>query len=174
MSKFAPVASLKRALQSLVGRRCIGVIAGWGSILAIDFEPARRLRVPRITPHLPPRMRTHEGELSLFVEFASWSLWSRGALLISSIADLRSNAGQRRVRRIEQRRLQSVVVDADTRGASLRFENGLRMDLLPVVPKHDRDGTDYTVFLPRTSVSVGRGGRISVELHERSKRTRRE
>lgn len=159
--------ALESGLKGLVGRRCIGVAAGWGSYLGIDFEP----RFPRLrpvgNPHLPPTLRKYIGEISLFVTGAAWRLTSSGAISVGSLDRLRLPAVQTSIRKIEGRRVRLVAVAQPGWVLRVEFDRGLTFEVFPVASRFDKEGDNYTCLLPTKSIAVLGGGRVDVEESNR-------
>jgi hypothetical protein len=70
------VARFRRAVQTLVGLPCWGIAASRNTGTALDMHFGTKVpaRWPIPNTDLPPDLRTHVGELELFVDFASWRL----------------------------------------------------------------------------------------------------
>jgi len=167
-----PIRTLRQATQSLVGRRCLGVVGGWGSYLSIEFEPAYIRRRPVDNSKMVAALRNHMGEVSLFLTDAAWRLTRGRRILVGSLDKLRSRHEQAAIRALAGLRV--VVVELVEPGWMLKvsFTRGIALEVFPVSSEFCEGVDGYSVLLPRRTFSVLPGGRVGVEQSKRWQRMR--
>lgn len=159
---------LLRALLRLHDRRCwCAVPIGPHGFLQLGFGQRLVREVP-LDAHPAQALRTHFPELGLFVECA-WRLDSESGVVCGTRDALRPGGRLLEgLARLIDDNVARAEFSAPAGDLAIHFSSGLVLRLFADRVDHERDETNYSLYLPGETWTIGGGGRLRRERDERS------
>jgi hypothetical protein len=160
---------LRHALRSLSGKECWSFIGGpgTGSMMTLDFgrKVAKAVRLPN--PMLSPDQQCFDGEISLYVEFASWRFESSTAVICSSTSSNQERGPmQAGMEQVVGRRVKSTDLTCPGLDLTIEFEGSLWLRIFCDQTNTVERSDNYSLHLRDGTYVVGPSS--CVEYHAKN------
>ena len=145
-------------LKLLEGQECWGIIAGAGAGSMIDLMIGRK--IPRESPlpndKLSRELRENDAEFCACLFYCSWRLYSAEGIICSAMWSSNVAGGPmlEGLSRITNQRIKSIDMTPDTCDLTIRFENGLTLDVFNDYPSQTDDTSSFWIDTPDASYGV--------------------
>ena len=159
----------KRARQwvrALVGRKCVAVVGGWGSLLQLHFGPLRKMARPIDNARLPDRMQTYEGAMVVFIENAAWRMIKDDRIVVGSNDNTARSDISKMLAGMSGRGVRVARLTIPGAALTIQLAGAVRIEVLPLESVLGVNDESYHLRLNDEWMSVLRGGRI-VFAHRR-------